>query len=45
MMRTRAELISQQGRTTQGVAVMAVDDDDAVASIAQIDMGTGTGGS
>ena len=45
MMRTRAELISQQGRTTHGVAVMAVGDDDAVASIAQIDMGTGTGGS
>ena len=39
MMRTRADLISQQGRTTQGVAVMAIDADDALASIAQIDMG------
>ncbi|MEZ4501812.1 MAG: DNA gyrase subunit A [Dehalococcoidia bacterium] len=39
MMRTRADLVSQQGRATQGVAVMAIDDDDALASIAQIDMG------
>jgi DNA gyrase subunit A len=37
--RTRADLVSQQGRSTQGVAVMAVDADDAVAAIAQIDMG------
>ena len=39
VMRTRADLISQQGRTTQGVAVMSIGDDDALASIAQIDMG------
>ncbi len=41
VMRTRADLISQQGRSTQGVAVMNVGDDDTVASIAQIDMGPG----
>ena len=39
VMRTRADLISQQGRSTQGVAVMSIGDDDALASIAQIDMG------
>jgi DNA gyrase subunit A len=39
VMRTRADLISQQGRATQGVAVMAVEDGDALASIALIDMG------
>jgi DNA gyrase subunit A len=38
--RTRVDLISQQGRSTQGVAVMNVEDEDAVASIAVIDMGT-----
>ncbi len=39
VMRTRAEQISRQGRTTQGVAVMNIGDDDAVASIAQIAVG------
>ena len=39
VMRTRTDLISQQGRSTQGVAVMNVDEGDTVASIAQIDMG------
>ena len=39
VMRTRTDLISQQGRSTQGVAVMNVDKGDTVASIAQIDMG------
>ena len=41
VMRTRTDLISQQGRSTQGVAVMNVDEGDTVASIAQIDMGSG----
>ena len=39
VLRTRADLISQQGRATQGVSVMAVEDGDALASIALIDMG------
>jgi DNA gyrase subunit A len=39
MLRTRADLISQQGRSTQGVAVMAVEDGDALASLALIDLG------
>ena len=39
VMRTRAGSISQQSRSTQGVAVMNIGDDDAVASIAQIDSG------
>ncbi len=43
VMRTRADLISQQGRGTQGVSVMNVDDQDAVASVAQIDLSTGSG--
>jgi len=38
-MRTSAGSISQQSRSTQGVAVMNIADDDAVASIAQIDSG------
>ena len=38
IMRTRADAISLQGRLTQGVAVMAVAADDAVAAIAQIDL-------
>ena len=41
VMRTRADLISQQGRSTQGVAVMNVGDDDTVAAIAQIGLGPG----
>lgn len=44
VMRTRADLISQQGRATQGVSVMNVGDDDTVASVAQIDLGAGTSG-
>ena len=44
MMRTRADLISQQGRATQGVSIMNIGDDDAVASIAQIDLAIGTSG-
>ena len=39
MMRQRVDLISQQGRATQGVSVMSVDEGDAVASIAQFDLG------
>ena len=41
VMRTRTDLISRQGRSTQGVAVMNVDEGDTVASIAQVDMGSG----
>jgi len=41
--RTRVDRISQQGRSTQGVAVMNVEDEDAVASIAVIDLGTDVG--
>jgi DNA gyrase subunit A len=43
VMRTRADQISQQGRGTQGVAVMNVDAQDAVASFAQIDLSVGSG--
>jgi DNA gyrase subunit A len=43
VMRTRAELISQHGRSTQGVAVMNVDPNDAVAAVAQIDLGPDAG--
>lgn len=39
VMRTRADTISQQGRSTKGVTVMNIGDDDAVASIAHIDNG------
>ena len=39
VMRTRADTISQQGRTTQGVAVMNIGEGDALAAIAQIDLG------
>ena len=39
VIRQRVEAISQQGRATQGVVVMTVAEDDAVASVAQIDMG------
>jgi DNA gyrase subunit A len=39
VMRTRADTISLQGRSTQGVQVMNVDDGDRVASLAQIDLG------
>ena len=38
--RQRVDLISQQGRSTQGVAIMNVDDGDAMASIAQFDLGS-----
>jgi DNA gyrase subunit A len=38
VMRTRAEQISRQGRSTQGVSIMNVDDQDTVAAIAQIDL-------
>ena len=41
VMRTRTDLISRQGRFTQGVAVMNVGEGDTVASIAQVDMGSG----
>jgi DNA gyrase subunit A len=43
MMRTRADLISQQGRATQGVAVMNVEANDAVAALAQIDLSAANG--
>ncbi|MCC6238059.1 MAG: DNA gyrase subunit A [Dehalococcoidia bacterium] len=39
VLRTSAESVSQQGRSTQGVAVMAVEDGDGLASLALIDMG------
>ena len=38
VMRTRADLISQQGRATQGVSVMNVEENDVVAALAQIDL-------
>ena len=38
VMRTAAEAISRQGRGTQGVAVMNIEEGDALASIAQIDL-------
>ena len=43
MLRQRADQISRQGRSTQGVNVMNVDDGDAVASIAQIELGAVSG--
>ncbi len=41
VMRTSAGSISQQGRSTQGVQVMHVDDDDMVASVARVDLAEG----
>ena len=38
VMRTSAEAISRQGRGTQGVAVMNIEEGDALAAIAQIDL-------
>ena len=38
VMRTGAEAISRQGRGTQGVSVMNIEQGDAVAAIAQIDL-------
>ena len=38
VMRTSAETISRQSRTTQGVAVMNIEEGDALAAIAQIDL-------
>ncbi len=43
VMRTRADTISLQGRTTQGVQVMNVDEGDRVASLAQIDLSDAPG--
>jgi DNA gyrase subunit A len=43
VMRTRADTISQQGRSTQGVQVMNVGEGDRVASLGRIDLGVGTG--
>ena len=43
VLRTRADLVSQQGRATQGVAVMAVGEGDAVASLAIVDLGARPG--
>ena len=39
VMRTRADTISRQGRNTQGVAVMNIEEGDALAAVAQIDLG------
>ncbi|MBW7935028.1 MAG: DNA gyrase subunit A [Gemmatimonadaceae bacterium] len=39
VMRTRADQVSQQGRGTQGVAVMNIGEHDAVAALASIDLG------
>ncbi|MBT5774146.1 MAG: DNA gyrase subunit A [Dehalococcoidia bacterium] len=44
VMRTRADTISQQGRSTQGVQVMNIGAGDRVASLGRIDLGAGTGG-
>ena len=44
VLRTRADLVSQQGRLTQGVSVMAVGEGDAVASLAVIDFTRRAGG-
>jgi DNA gyrase subunit A len=44
VMRTRADLISQQGRATQGVSVMNVEENDAVAALAQIDLSAANAG-
>jgi DNA gyrase subunit A len=41
VIRCSAASISQQGRATQGVHVMSVDDDDRVASVARIDLAEG----
>ena len=38
VLRTRADLVSQQGRLTQGVAVMSIGEGDAVASLAVVDL-------
>ncbi len=43
VMRTRADTISQQGRSTRGVQVMNVGDEDRVASLARIDLRAGSG--
>ncbi len=43
VMRTRADTISQQGRSTQGVQVMNIGEGDRVASLGRIDLGAGTG--
>ena len=40
VMRTSAESISRQGRGTRGVSVMNIEDGDALAAIAQIDLDT-----
>src|SRR3546814_5086779 len=40
-MRTGAGTISRQGRSTQGVQVMNVDDGDHVASVARVDQAEG----
>jgi DNA gyrase subunit A len=44
VMRTRADLISQQGRATQGVSIMNVEENDAVAALAQIDLSAANAG-
>ncbi len=41
VMRTSAASISQQGRSTQGVQIMNVGDDDMVAAVARIDLAEG----
>ncbi len=41
VMRTRVEQISRQGRLTQGVSIMNVDEHDTIAAIAQIDIEPG----
>ena len=43
VLRTRADLVSQQGRLTQGVAVMSIGEGDAVASLAVVDLMRRTG--
>ncbi|MCK9487340.1 MAG: DNA gyrase subunit A [Dehalococcoidia bacterium] len=41
VMRTKAANISRQGRSTQGVQVMNVDEGDSVASVARVDQAEG----
>ena len=43
VMRTPLQTISQQGRSTRGVRVVNLDEDDRVASLARINLGAGSG--
>ncbi len=43
VMRTPLQTISQQGRSTRGVRVVNLDEEDRVASLARINLGAGSG--